>query len=146
MPIRVQAETTIERPRMEVSTFMLDPTNDPQWISGVQEASWVTPPPGGVGSRVRRVASFLGKRFVYELMIEAMEPGVELVMSAVAGPFPMRVTYRFTDVPEGTRVTLDLWGEATRFFGLTTYVLAPAVRRNLQNDLARLKALLEARP
>ncbi|HET9291405.1 MAG TPA: ATPase, partial [Actinomycetes bacterium] len=65
MAIDTRAVTAVGRPREEVAAYLRDPANDPSWIGGLRSARLVTDPPVGVGSRVERVASFLGRRVEY---------------------------------------------------------------------------------
>jgi hypothetical protein len=91
-----------------------------------------------VGSRVRRVASFLGKRIEYVNEIVALD-ATQLEMRSVKAPFPMHITYRFQPAGGGTHVSNHVRGGGLR-------VLAPLVRRNVQRDLERLREMLEVTP
>ena len=143
MPIDVTAETTIACPRSDVARFATDPDNDPTWISGIVEAKTVTEPPFGVGTKVARVAKFLGKRMHYTPEVVEYEPESLLAMRTDK-PFDMAITYRFEDAGEGTRVVLRIQGEGSGFFKLLTPLLAGRVKKNIGRDLASLKRLMES--
>jgi hypothetical protein len=98
-----------------------------------------------VGSQIARVASFLGKRMEYVNEVVELEPGRRLEMRSVKAPFPMVVTYAFEDEGAGTRFRISAQGDASGFYRLAGPVLSRSVRRSIEGDLARLKALLEAR-
>ena len=87
----------IARPAGDVARYMFDWRNDPEWIGGISEARLVGDGDFGLGSRVERVASFMGKRIEYVLEIEDYEPGALLAMRSVKAPFPMTVAYEVTD-------------------------------------------------
>jgi hypothetical protein len=56
----------------------------------------------------------------------------------------METTYAWTDAPSGgTRMTLRNRGEPSGFARIGAPVMARAMRRANEKDLARLKALLE---
>jgi uncharacterized membrane protein len=138
----------IARPRGEVAAYMTDPANDPTWIGGVREVRVETPPPLRAGSRVARVAAFLGRRVEYVNEISELDPGRVLDMRSVKAPFPMRVTYSFEDADGGaagpaTVVRNRVQGEPGGFFALFGPLLAPMVRRSVQKDLERLRDVLE---
>jgi carbon monoxide dehydrogenase subunit G len=141
MDVTVSAE--IDRPTREVAEFAMNPENEPRWIGGIKSARLLTPPPVGVGTQVERVAAFLGKRFSYVLQAEEYEPGRKVVMTTVRGPFPMRVTYSFDAVGDGTRVTNRVQGDTGGFYRLAGPLMKQAVKRSLTRDLATLKRLLE---
>jgi hypothetical protein len=106
-----------------------------------------TPPPLAVGSRVARVAYFLGRRVEYVNEVTELDPQRVLDMRAVKAPFPMRVTYSFEPLDGGaaTRVRNRVRGGAGGFFALFGPLLGPLVKRSVQKDLERLRDVLEAR-
>ncbi len=100
--------------------------------------------PVAVGSRMRFVASFLGRRLAYTYEVLELEPGSHLVMSTAQGPFPMRTEYRWEDTSDcGTRMTLRNTGEPSGFSRVAAPMLARAMRGANAKDLARLKRILE---
>jgi hypothetical protein len=99
--IDVTATTTIDAPREDVARYVIDHRNDPVWIGGITESELLGEPPIAVGSRVRRVASFMGKRVEYVNEVVRLEPGSVLEMRSVKSPFPMVVTYAFEDTDGG---------------------------------------------
>jgi hypothetical protein len=65
-------------------------------------------------------------------------------MRTMEGPFPMETTYTWDDNPAGgTTMRLRNRGEPSGFSRLVTPVMAGAMRRANQKDLARLKTILE---
>jgi uncharacterized protein YndB with AHSA1/START domain len=142
--IDVVAETVIARPRADVAAYMTDPAQDPVWIGGVREARLEGEPPLREGSRVARVASFLGRRVAYVNEVTQLSPA-RLDMRSIDGPFPMRITYELEerDGARATAVRNRVRGDAGRFFGLAAPLLAPLVRRSVQRDLDRLRRILE---
>ena len=144
MSIDVVAEVYVRRPREEVAAYMTDPANDPEWIGGLREAQLVGEGPPRVGSRVARVASFMGRRVEYVNEITALEPGRILEMRSVKAPFPMHITYSFEDRDGGTAVRNHVRGGGG-LFSLGSPLFAPMVKRNVQRDLERMRDVLEAR-
>jgi uncharacterized membrane protein len=143
MSIDITAQVAIRRPRAEVAAYMIDPANDPTWIGGVREVRMETPPPVRTGSRVARVASFLGRRVEYVNEVTDLDPERVLDMRSVKAPFPMRVTYSFEDDGAATIVRNRVRGDPGGFFALFGPVLAPLVKRSVQRDLERLRDVLE---
>jgi polyketide cyclase/dehydrase/lipid transport protein len=141
--IDVTAETTIAAPRDRVATYAMDHRNDPVWIGGVSESELLGEPPIVLGSRVRRVASFLGKRIEYVNEVERLDPGSLMVMRSVKSPFPMRVTYGFEDDGAGTRARVRVEGDAKPAYRLAQPLMARAVQRAISADVRRLKSELE---
>ena len=144
MAIDVTVETTIARPRAEVSAYASDPANDPVWIRNIREVEWITAPPLAEGTKIARVAHFLGRRLAYTYLVEQHTPGECLAMRAVEGPFPMTTSYHWTDDGQGgTSMAIRVGGGPGGFFGLAAPLLVRQMRRALRQDLALLKAILE---
>jgi hypothetical protein len=92
------------------------------------------------------LANFLGRRIAYTYEVREILPDEQFVMSTAQGPFPMQTTYAWQDTPSGgTMMTLRNEGAPTGFGKVAAPVMASAMRRANQKDLARLKRILEAR-
>jgi uncharacterized membrane protein len=142
MSIDVVAEVHVRRPREQVASYMSDPANDPEWIGGLREARLLGDGPLREGSRVARVASFMGRRVEYVNEITTLEPGRVLEMRSVKAPFPMHIVYTFEDRDGGTAVRNHVRGGGG-LFSLGSPAFAPLVRRNVRRDLERLRDVLE---
>ena len=143
MSVDVTVEQRIARPRDEVARFAMDPSNDTRWITALDSARVLTGGPVGVGTRVERIASFLGRRIEYVNEIVVHEPPARLVMRSVKAPFPMEVTYEFDDARPATLARIRAAGDAGGFYRIAGPLLGAAVRRGVARDLATLKRLLE---
>ena len=145
MPVDVQTEIEIERPRDEVAAYASDPGNATAWYANIESVEWKTDPPVAVGSRIAFVARFLGRRLDYTYEIRDLVQGERLVMSTADGPFPMETTYTWAETAPGrTTMTLRNRGEPSGFAGVAAPMMARAIRRANRRDLERLKAILEA--
>lgn len=104
------------------------------------------PPAVSVGSKIAFVAQFLGRRLEYTYEIVEFSPGQRLVMRTAQGPFPMETTYTWETMSVGrTRMTLRNRGTPSGFGVVVAPLMAMAMRRANRKDLARLKAILEAK-
>ncbi len=145
MAVDVVTEILIDRPRDQVAAYASDPDNAPAWYENIRSVEWQTTPPVRVGARVSFVARFLGRRLAYTYEFTEFVAGERLVMRTAEGPFPMATTYRWETTEDGrTRMTLRNHGEPRGFSRVAAPLMAVAMRRANEKDLARLKALLEA--
>ena len=145
MSVDVTVEQRIERPREEVAGFAMDPVNDTRWILALDSARQLTDGEVGVGTRVERVASFLGKRMEYVNEIVEHAPPSRLAMRSVKAPFPLSVEYEFDDAGgDATIARIHTAGEGGRFYSLAGPALGRMVRHGVERDLAELKRLMES--
>ena len=142
--IDVTATTTIEALRDKVASYVVDNRNDPAWIGGISESELLGDPPITVGSRVRRVASFMGRRIEYVNKVTRLDQASVLEMRSVKSPFPMHITYAFEDVSGGrTRASVRVQGDPSALYRLAGPLLSRQVKKNVQADLERLKDIVE---
>ena len=146
MPFDVTAETTIPAPPSAVAAIQFDPTCDSQWIGGVDRVEFESSQPLAIGSRVRRIGGFLGRRIEWLMRVDAYEPDRLVAMKALESPFPMAVDYRLEPLDGGraTRASIRIRGSGRGMYGLPGPLLGPMVRRSVGSDLQRLKRLVEA--
>ena len=145
MALDVLARIEIDRPPEAVAAYEFDALKDPIWIGGVARAEQLTSGPIGVGSRVRRTGSFLGRPIEWVMDVIDLVPARRLAMHAVRSPFPMDVTYELMPAGTGTTATIRIQGEASGIYGLLGPLTPMLVRRSVQADLGRLKRALETR-
>ena len=142
MSIDITVETTIRLPRALVSKYVMDPTNEPKWIKGIVESTPLAPGPIGKGSRVRRLAKFMGRQIDYTPEVIDLDPETRLVMKADK-PFPMTIEYEFSERDGSTVFRQRLQGGPEGIMGLFSPLMATMVRRNVRSDMERLRATLE---
>jgi uncharacterized membrane protein len=144
MDVDVLAEIEIDRPRAEVAAYAADPDNATAWYKNIETVEWRSPKPVTVGSKIAFVARFLGRRLAYTYEVKELIPGERLVMKTAEGPFAMETTYYWSDSAGGTRMGLRNRGKPSGFSRIAAPIMAIAVRRANQKDLARLKSVLES--
>jgi uncharacterized membrane protein len=146
MALDETAEIRIARPAEQVAAYMFDPINDPAWIGGISDAKPLDETPVRVGSRVRRRASFLGRRIDYVMEVVALDSGRRLAMHAVEAPMPMDVTYEVDPAGDGAVARVRVQGDAGGLYRLAGPLISAQVSRSIDGDVRRLKEILEPRP
>src|SRR5215210_952426 len=130
MTVDVETELMIDRDRADVAAYATDPDRAPEWYVNIDSAELETPRPLAVGSRIRFVARFMGRRLAYTYRVEELVTNERLVMRTDEGPFPMETTYTWTDSGTGaTRMTLRNRGEPAGFAKVGTPLMKAAIRR-----------------
>jgi carbon monoxide dehydrogenase subunit G len=142
--MRARQSIYIERAADEVFDFIADHRNDALWRSEVVSSSVVGDITRGVGARLQQVVSYRGRRADAHLEITEFVPGERICFRAHGG---MRAhgCYELRPEGSGTRLsvsaTVELKGAAAM---LERYILQ-AVEEAADEDLERLRAVLEAR-
>jgi hypothetical protein len=133
----------IQRPALEVATFMFDPANDPLWTGGGVVAFRPLGPDRVVaGSVLERAASFLGRRYHQVVEVTDRIEGRSLELS-ITRPFRLHLRYELAAVPGGTWTSIVARSGGAHLVGLTAPLLREIVRHGIQADLAKLQAHLE---
>jgi hypothetical protein len=145
MSIDVTASLRIEAPPSAVAAIEFDPSRDPEWIGGVNRVEYMTPPPLGLHTQVRRSGGFLGRPIEWIMRIDALEPDQHVGMHALKSPFPMDVDYvlEVLDGGRATQASIRIRGEGRGMYGLPGPLLGPMIRRSVTGDLRRLKRIVE---
>jgi hypothetical protein len=139
----VVTDIVIDRSPEVVAAYASNPDNVPDWYTNITSVEWQTDRPVRVGSRIAFVAHFLGKTLAYTYEVTELDAR-HLVMRTAQGPFPMETTYTWQFAGDGkTRMTLRNRGEPAGFSKWVAPLMAMAVRRANQKDLALLKQRLE---
>jgi carbon monoxide dehydrogenase subunit G len=146
---RVEEEIVIDRPPEDVFAFVTDPENDREWVSTAVERQREKEGPIGVGSRIRAVDKFLGRRIESTLEVTEHEPNTRSAIR-LEGPISASGTYVLEPENGRTRFRWVLDAEAGLgglYLGRVTDPLVTFIfRRRIRSDLRRLKGALERRP
>jgi uncharacterized membrane protein len=139
--VKLERSVEIARPAEEVYAYLADPANLPSWQAPVDEVVWH----GGkasVGDRFREFRTFLGRHMETTVEVTAADPGREFSVRTSAGPVGIVARHYLSRAGEGTLVRVEV--EATKVPRLVAGVAAMSARRQAEDDLARLKQLLES--
>jgi hypothetical protein len=146
---RVEEEIVIERPPEDVFAYVTTPENDLEWVSTAAERRREREGPIDVGSRIRAVDKFLGRRIESTIVVTEHAPSTRSAVR-LEGPISANGTYVLKPAGTGTRFRWSLEAEpglGGLFLGKVTDPLVTFIfRRRIQADLRRLKDVLETRP
>ena len=146
MAVDVVSQCVIARTPQEVAAFASDPDHVPLWYANISSVEWKTERPVRIGSRIRFVAHFLGRKLAYTYEVVDLVPGRRFVMRTAEGPFPMETSYAWEPNKDGgTVMTLRNRGTPTGFSVWVAPFMAIAGRSANRKDLAQLKEVLESR-
>jgi uncharacterized protein YndB with AHSA1/START domain len=143
--IRVEKTTVVRRPTDEVFAFVADQTNAARWQSGIVEVRRLTDGPPGVGTRHSFTRALMGRRMNAENEYVVFDPGKRVEFRTTSGP-KLLASYAVTPMPEGTRLTATIELDVSGIMSVADPLVARVLRRDVVENLARLKSVLEATP
>ena len=141
--INLDFSALIDRPQKDVFAFVANPGNMSKWNSAVVSLEQVTPGAVGVGTKFKSVGEMMGRRIEGEMEITAYEPESKCGFQINAGPMQVNITLSFKTVGTGTKINLNAQGNPGGLFKLAEGVLAGRVKSMMEENLARLKTVLE---
>jgi len=143
--LRAEESVVVQRPIDEVFAYFTDPTTLPEWQASALEAQLEGEGPMRAGSRAVETRKFLGRRMESTMEVLEYEPPRRFTIKASSGPVPFQVTSDLSEKEGGTLVRSVVEGEPGGFFRLAEPLVVRAVERELRNNLATLKDVLESR-
>ena len=142
--IKFEHSLVIDQPLDEVFAFLNNEQNDPIWQAGVLEAKQTSEGAVGVGTTVREVRKFLGRRIESTYEITEYELNKKVSSKATSGPIPFSLTTTFEPAGEGTKLTIKGEAEPGGFFKLAGSVVSRTFENSIKADFDSLKVILEA--
>ena len=143
--IEVVETLTVQRPPEEVFEYWGDHSNNPEWQKGQRRCTWTSEPPIGVGSTYDQEASMMGRPIVSSFECVEFEPGRRIRMKTTKSTIPLDITREVAPAPDGgTVLTATIRGGPEGIGRFFDPLMQRMVARNVSQDYARLKELLES--
>jgi uncharacterized protein YndB with AHSA1/START domain len=134
----------INRPAQEVFNVITDPAKQSLWQSMTEKVEWTSNDSHGVGSTMKVVARFLGRKIESDIEITAWEPPYRVDYKFVNGPYPAEVTNTLESQGDGTLLTARSQGNMGSFFKLAEGLVARQLEKQLDTNFETLKLLMES--
>ncbi len=139
-------EHTIEiaRPVPHVFAHLVASERRMRWMSALKESEQVSEGAPGIGTKFRDVFEDHGQRFEIDAEVVAYEPPSRVAIRLVASAFESTVTQELAEANGGTSLTTRIDTEyKSALARLMSGVVTGHAQKTLEEDLARLKTLLE---
>lgn len=142
--IKVEHSVIVTRSIEEVFLFLSNFEQDPHWQSGISEAKQIPQGVVLVGTTIRQVRHFLGRRLDYTGEVVEYEENKKIWVKSISGPYPFEGGYALEPVAGGTRVTILLNVQPTGIIRFTQSMVARELKKQIEMDSSRLRDLLRA--
>ena len=143
--INLHVSTMIYRPVKQVFDFVSAPENDFQWQYGTLAAARLPDGASRLGSFFRTIGHLVGHRVQGIFEVTEYEPNRKYAFRSISGPLRVQTCYTF-DVSSGsTRISITTQAHATSIIEMNERLLERKMKKQLKENLALLKDLLEAK-
>jgi uncharacterized protein YndB with AHSA1/START domain len=143
--INLEMSTTIDLPVREVFDFMSIPENNFQWQYGTLATARLSEGVSSLGTFFRSIGHAIGQRILSTFEVTEYEPNRKYAFKSLSGPFRLQTSYTFEMMDTScTKIDLSIQAEVVDFAQMDEDVLEKQMRKQLEENLAMLKKLLEA--
>lgn len=142
--MRFEQSVFILKPLPQVFAFVTCYDNDLVWLEPVLESAQISTGELEVGTRLRRITKWLGRKFITNAEIVEFVPYLKSCSRTTSGAIRQLESRYFEATANGTKLTVVLEGDFSNIFSLVDEVIERIMRRQLGTDLYTLKDFLEA--
>jgi len=143
--INIKNSITIYQPVGLVFDFMSTPGNNFQWQYGTLESYPLADGTDDDGSRFRSIGHLMGRRNIITFKVTENIPGKKYDFKSLSGPLQLYTSYTFESDKGGTKVNISIQANVVNYIQENEAVLERTIGKQLKDDLAMLKKILEAR-
>jgi hypothetical protein len=135
----------IYRPIKQVFDFVSVPENDFQWQYGTLAAASLPDGVSKIGSFFRSIGHLLGRRNQGIFEVTEYEPNTKYSFKSLSGPLHSQTSYTFEVSKGSTRISISTQAQVVNFFQMNERLLEKKMKKQLKENLALLKDVLEAK-
>ena len=143
--INFESSEVICRPAGQVFNFLSTPENDVQWHYGTLASSTLSEGIPSKGTFFRSIGHWMGRRNLSTFEVTEYKPDQKYGFKSLSGPLSSQTSYSLGMVDNGcTRIEISIQADVVNFFQMDEDILEKKMEKQLKEDLAMLKDLLEA--
>lgn len=141
--IHIISNTQIYQPIKRVFDFISTPENDFQWQYGTLASTRLSESLIGLGANFQSVSHLMEHRIQSTFEVTDYEPNRKYGFKSTSGPLQSFTAYTFEIMKNCTQVTVSVQANAVNLIGFNEKVLEKKMKRQIKEDLAMLKQILE---
>ena len=141
--IKQEFTQEIKAPVEKVFAYVTDFRKNAEWQEGVIESTQTPDGPTGPGTKFKTVRTFLGQKLEASGEVTEFDLNKKFAFKSTSGPIKFSLMQTFEAASGGTKVQLEVQMEAGGFFKLAEGALAGNLKKNFEDQAAKLKAKLE---
>jgi hypothetical protein len=143
--INLISSILIERPTPQVFDFVSTPENDFQWQYGILATARLPKGGGAMRTFFRSIGHLMGRRNLSTFEVTEYQPDQKYGFKSLSGPLSSQTSYRLGMADNGcTKIEISIQADVVNFLQMDEGILEKKMKKQLKEDLAILKDLLEA--
>lgn len=142
--INIKSSASIYRPIKRVFEFISTPENDFQWQYGTLASASISNGEAIVGASFRSVGHLMGHRTQSTYEVTEYEANKKYGFKSLSGPLQSFTTYTFNIAKGCTQVELSMQANAINLLDINENMLEKKIKKQIKENLAMLKNILEA--
>jgi hypothetical protein len=143
--VNLNVSTMIYRPIGQVFDFVSTPENDFQWQYGILESARLSGDTSNIGTLFRSIGHLMGRRVESTFEVTEYASNKNYGFKSLSGPLNSQTFYTFEIASGSTKVTVSTQANPVNFFQVGEGILEKKMKKQLKEDLAMLKGILEAK-
>lgn len=143
--IDLKMSTMIYRPVKQVFDFVSTPENDFQWQYGTLETTRLSEGASAMGTLFRSIGHLMGQRVLSTFEVTEYEPNKRYGFKSLSGPLHLFTSYTFEIANGSTKVNISTQANGINLFQVDEGILGKRMKKDLRENLAMLKELLESK-
>lgn len=143
--INLNISALIYQPIKKVFDFVCTPENDFQWQYGTLASTTLSTGTENIGTIFRSVGNLMGHRIQSTFEVTEFEPNKKYGFKSLSGPLLSQTVYTFEIDESSTKVSISTQANVVNFFQSDEGILEKKMKKQLKENLAMLKTLLEVR-
>jgi hypothetical protein len=143
--ININISTVIYRPVRQVFDFMSVPENDFQWQYGTLASAGLSEGVSDIGTFFRSIGHLMGRRVQSTFEVTEYELNRKYGFKSLSGPLHSQTSYTFEVANGSTKINVSTQAMVVNFFQMNEGILEKKIKKQLKENLAMLKDILEAK-
>jgi hypothetical protein len=143
--INLNSSTLIYRPVGQVFDFVSTPENDFQWQYGTLASARLSEGIPNKGTFFRSLGHLMGRRIQATFEVTEYEPKRKYSFKSLSGPLQSYTSYTFAIEKGSTQIDISTQVNRINFFQVDPGILEKTMKKQLKENLAMLKHLLEVK-
>ena len=144
--INVAASILIYKPPRQVFDFVSSTANDFEWQYGTLASGQISAGQAEVGASFRTIGHVMGRRLHRTFEVTEYETDSRFGFRSLSGPLESHTVYSLQALQGGTRIEVSTRAVAVNALPVRERDLERHMQKELKEDLAMLKSLLESDP